>query len=67
LTGLASASESELRAALGLLSTLAGPSRRVLRVETFNEQPVLASPVAPSLIELGFVRDLPGLTFYAGW
>jgi ATP-dependent Lhr-like helicase len=67
LTGLASASETELRAALALLPTLAGPSRRVLRVETFNEQPVLASPAAAALIELGFVRDLPGLTYYAGW
>ena len=33
LTGLASASEAELRSALGLLPTLAGPARRVLGYE----------------------------------
>jgi ATP-dependent Lhr-like helicase len=67
LTGLASASESELRSALALLPTLAGPSRRVLKVETYNAAATLASPAAPWLAELGFVRDHPGMAYYAGW
>ena len=67
LTGLASASESELRAALALLPSLAGPARRVLKVETYNNAATLASPAAPWLAELGFVRDHPGMAFYAGW
>jgi ATP-dependent Lhr-like helicase len=67
LTGLASASEEELRAALALLPTLAGPARRVLKVETYNAAPALASPAAPWLADLGFVRDHPGMTYYAGW
>jgi ATP-dependent helicase Lhr and Lhr-like helicase len=67
LTGLASASESDLRAALDLVPTLAGPSRRVLKVETYNNAATLASPVVPWLSEIGFVRDHPGMAFYAGW
>ncbi len=67
LTGLGSASETELRAALGLLASLANSARRVLKVESFNTAPALASPVAPWLIEVGFVRDHPGLAYYAGW
>ncbi|MHC5538578.1 hypothetical protein ACYOEI_10155, partial [Singulisphaera rosea] len=67
LTGLASASEAELRAALVLLPTLAGPSRRILKVECYNTAATLASPAAPWLAELGFVRDYPGMAYYAGW
>ena len=67
LTGLASASEAELRAALALVATLAGPSRRILKVETYNSAATLASPAAPWLADLGFVRDPPGMAFYAGW
>ncbi|HEV3168444.1 MAG TPA: DEAD/DEAH box helicase [Isosphaeraceae bacterium] len=67
LTGLASASEAELRAALALVPSLAGPSRRVLKVETYNAAPTLASPAAPWLADLGFVRDHPGMAFYPGW
>jgi ATP-dependent Lhr-like helicase len=67
LTGLASASQAELRAALALLPSLVGPSRRVLKVETFNLAPTLASPAAPWLADLGFVRDPPGMAYYAGW
>jgi ATP-dependent Lhr-like helicase len=67
LTGLASASERELRSALALLPTLAGPSRRVLKVETYNTAAALASPAAPWLADLGFVRDPPGMALYAGW
>ncbi len=67
LTGLASASEAELRAACALLPGLAGPARRVLKVETYNTAATLASPAAPWLAEVGFVRDPPGMAYYAGW
>src|SRR4051794_22999934 len=61
MTSLASASEADLRASLALLPTLAGPSRRVLNVETCNAIPTLAGPAAPRLADLGFVRDPPGM------
>ena len=67
LTGLASASEVELRSAVAPLPTLAGPSRRVLKVESYNTASTLASPAVPWLAEAGFVRDPPGMAFYAGW
>jgi ATP-dependent Lhr-like helicase len=67
LTGLASATEAEVRSALALLPGLAGPARRVLKVESYNAAPALASPSAPWLSDLGFVRDPPGLAFYAGY
>ncbi len=67
LTGLDSATEAEVRSALALVPTLAGPSRRVLKVESYNTAPALGSPAAPWLADLGFVRDPPGLAFYAGW
>ncbi len=67
LTGPASASEAELRQAVALLSGLAGSGRRVLKVETYNGAATLASPAAPWLAEAGFVRDPPGMAFYAGW
>ncbi len=67
LTGLASASESELRSALALLPSLAGPSRRVLKVESYNTAAPLAGPAEPWLAEAGFVRDPPGMAYYAGW
>jgi ATP-dependent Lhr-like helicase len=67
LTGLASASEAELRSAIGLLPSLAGAGRRVVKVETYNTAATLASPAAPWLAEAGFVRDPPGMAFYAGW
>jgi ATP-dependent Lhr-like helicase len=67
LTGLGSASESEIQSALALLPSLAGPSRRVLKVETYNTAPALSSPAAPWLLSSGFVRDYPGVAYYAGW
>jgi ATP-dependent Lhr-like helicase len=67
LTGLGSASEAELKAALALLPVLAGPSRRALKVESYNAAATLASPAAPWLADLGFVRDHPGMAYYAGW
>jgi ATP-dependent Lhr-like helicase len=66
LTGLDSASERELRGAVALLPSLAGPSLRILRVETYNQAPVLASPAVPWLTEAGLVRDLNAMSFYAG-
>ena len=67
LTGLASASESELRAAIGQIPRLIRPSRRVLKVETYNGSATLTGPAAPWLSEAGFVRDYPGMAYYAGW
>ncbi len=67
LTGLASASEIELRQALSLLTGLAGPGRRALKVDSYNGLPTLNSPAAAWLAELGFVRDYPGMTYYAGY
>ncbi len=67
LTGLASASPAELRTALARVVELAGPKRQVLRVETYNGQPAVDSPVAVRLGELGFVRDYPGLAYYGAW
>jgi ATP-dependent Lhr-like helicase len=67
LTGLASASESELKRAISLLPTMAGPHRRVLKIETYNTAATLASPASPWLAGVGFVRDPPGMAFYAGW
>ncbi len=67
LTGLASASEADLKQAVTLLPTMAGAGRRVLKVETYNSAATLASPAAPWLAEVGFVRDPPGMAYYAGW
>jgi ATP-dependent Lhr-like helicase len=67
LTGLASASESELREAIALLPSLARPTRRVLKVDTYNGAAALASPAVPWLGAAGFVRDHPGMAYYAGW
>jgi ATP-dependent Lhr-like helicase len=67
LTGLPSASQAELQAALLRVVELARSHRQVLKVETYNGEPALASPVASRLAELGFVRDYPGMTYYAAW
>ena len=66
LTGLASATQQELDAALRHLPSLAGPTRRVLKVETYNGKPASECPVTDRLAELGFVRDYPGMAFYFG-
>ncbi len=66
LTGLASASEAELGAALSLLPTLAAHGRP-LKIQTYNDQPAWKSAIAPRLAELGFVREPPGMTFYVGY
>ena len=67
LTGLASASEAEIRSALALLPRLARPPRRVLKVESYNGAATLASPAASWLAELGFVRDHPGMAYSPAW
>ncbi|GIW88891.1 MAG: DEAD/DEAH box helicase [Isosphaeraceae bacterium] len=67
LTGLPSASDSELQAALSLLPALARPPRRTLKIETYNSTPALSSPAAAWLADLGFVRHPPGMAFYAKW
>jgi ATP-dependent Lhr-like helicase len=66
LTGLAWASQADIDAALGLLLNLTGPTRRILKVETYNGEPAAASAVASRLVEMGFVRDFPAMAFYAG-
>jgi ATP-dependent Lhr-like helicase len=67
LTGLASASPSELDSALAHLIELAHARGRALKVETYNAQPAVRSAVAPRLAELGFVRDYPGMSYYPAW
>ncbi|MDX2038664.1 MAG: DEAD/DEAH box helicase [Isosphaeraceae bacterium] len=67
LTGLASASEAELRSAIALLPRLARSDRRVIKVESYNEASAVASPAALWLMEAGFVRMPPGFAYYAGW
>jgi len=67
LTGLPSASEDELRQAMALIPALAGPSRRVLKVETYNSAPIQDTPAADNLAAFGFVRDLNAMTYYALW
>lgn len=67
ITWLHSSSDDESRAAFGLLSSLTGPSRRTLKLETIDGRPALESRAATWLLEFGFVRDPPGLAFYLGW
>jgi ATP-dependent Lhr-like helicase len=67
LTGLQWADRSDLDRALGFLPSLAKTGRRILKVETYNGGPVAQSVVEARLGELGFVRDYPGMTLYAGW
>jgi len=67
LTGLPWASPVDVDCALALLLSLAGTRRRILKVETYNGEPAALSPVATRLTGLGFVRDYPGMAFYAGW
>ncbi len=67
LTGLASASQSEIHVALARVLDMSGPGRQVLKVETYNGSPTLQSPIAARLAELGFVRDYPGMAYYEAW
>ncbi|MFO0960345.1 MAG: DEAD/DEAH box helicase [Isosphaeraceae bacterium] len=67
LTGLPSASDEELSTAIALISTLAGPSRRVIKVETYNGEPACRCAATPWLAAAGLVREPPAMTYYAGW
>ena len=67
LTGLPWASPADIDSALKLLPSLTGPGRRILKVESYNGEPAAESPSAGRLAELGFVRDYPGMAYYAGW
>ena len=50
-----------------LLPAFTGPERRILKVELYNGAPAAEGPAAGRLAELGFVRDYPGMAYYAGW
>jgi len=67
LTALPSSAQSDIDSALDFLPGLTSSNRRVLKVETYNGAPVIDSLVATHLAKLGFVRDYPGMTYYAGW
>jgi len=67
LTGLPSSAQAEIDSALSFVPKLAGANRRVLKVERYNGAPVIDSVVARPLANLGFVRDYPGMAYYAGW
>ncbi len=67
LTGLASASRADIESALNLLPSFTGPDRRILKVELYNGVSASEGPTAGHLAELGFVRDYPGMAYYACW
>jgi len=67
VTALPWASEIDTDSALNLLTSFSGPARRILKIETYNGEPAALSPAAGRLAELGFVRDYPAMTYYAGW
>ncbi len=67
LTALPSSVPSDIDSALNFLPSLTSPNRRVLKVDTYNGTPVIDSVIATHLAKLGFVRDYPGMTYYAGW
>jgi ATP-dependent Lhr-like helicase len=66
LTGLPWASEFAMNSALIFLLGLTGPTRRILKVDTYNGLPAAESMAAERLAELGFVRDYPGMVYYDG-
>jgi ATP-dependent Lhr-like helicase len=66
LTGLPAASQADIDSALNLLPGLTGPGQRILKVETYNGVPAALSAASGRLAELGFVRDYPGMAYYAG-
>ncbi len=67
LTALPWASPPDIDSALKLLPTLIGPGQRILKVELYNGAPAAEASAAGRLAELGFVRDYPGMAYYAGW
>jgi ATP-dependent Lhr-like helicase len=67
LTTLPWAAPGDIDSALKLLPTLIGPGRRILKVELYNGVPAAEAPACDRLAEAGFVRDYPGMAYYAGW
>lgn len=67
LTIFSWASDEAVRSSVAKLVGIARPSRRILKVQTINGGPALKSEHAAALIEAGFVRNPPGLAYYAGW
>jgi ATP-dependent helicase Lhr and Lhr-like helicase len=67
LTALPWAEPADIESALKLLPTLTGPGRRVLKVELYNGVHAAEGPAAERLAGVGFVRDYPGMAYYAGW
>jgi ATP-dependent Lhr-like helicase len=67
LTGLASASEEEIRESFALLQSLAKPPRAALKVQAYNGTAAASSQAAVLLESVGFVRDHPGMAYYGGW
>jgi ATP-dependent Lhr-like helicase len=66
LTALPWAPQTDIDSALKFLPSLTGPSRRILKVEMYNGLFAVESPAVAGLTRLGFVRDYPGMTYYAG-
>ncbi len=67
LTGLPWASPAAIDSALKLLPTLTGQGRRILKVELYNGMPAAEGPMAGRMADMGFVRDYPGMAYYASW
>jgi len=67
LTGLPSASHDEIESGLDHLLELARSRGQVLKVESYNGEPAIGSTAAAALARLGFVRDFPGMAYYAAW
>jgi ATP-dependent Lhr-like helicase len=72
LTPLASARPEDLTGAVSLLPRILGKNqlrdiRHKLVVETWNEQPVTATPGKELLAAAGFVRDYQAMAWYAAW
>jgi ATP-dependent helicase Lhr and Lhr-like helicase len=67
LTALPWSDQSDIDSALNFLPNLTSPNQRVLKVQTYNGAPVIDSVIATHLAKLGFVRDYPGMTYYARW
>ncbi|WP_152050213.1 DEAD/DEAH box helicase [Tautonia marina] len=67
LTVLPWANDEAIEKALSMFRDLAGPGRCVLKVQEINGQPALESRYAEPLLRAGFVRNPPGMAYYAGW
>src|SRR5262249_48720720 len=71
LTALASASASDVTAAVaclgGILDPVRGNALHKLAVEEWNGRPVTATEGMPVLEAAGLVRDYQGMPLYAAW